>query len=452
MKKILFVFIILLFNCHNAQNTGEMKIQQIPLEKQITYGISLSMRVPYELYINDIKADYDYVGANSGVDMNPYILKNGKYKVKLRIFPAFKAGEKLIVSKDIKNSNISFDSYIRNKETDEILNYNSIPLPIVAPKEDVPYFEQEWDVELTELPYELEGWSKGQDLRKWDKKENERIVYALDVTIPGRYEAYINDILVETNNEMSMHNTIININQAVLKSGTYQFRIKLFSSNEELRKGGIQPDTFQFLKVGLVKYQKIAVGEGAEEGTYQYLYSYPIPNLEKPVPYYEIKGKFTIDLPYELNGWSNGQDLRKWDKDKLKKKVIAYYKKLWEILNKGDVDQWQKLVKKSQEETAFFNYSDKEYLNKYIKEEKEEIIKDKGMMAALEDYEMKIYADGRLVCLERSNHTKQVNGIDWDIKGESPLIQYGKEGGAATFPVKLYLPQGSDEFVIIRRY
>ena len=53
MKKILFIFIILLFNCHNAQNTGEMKIQQIPLEKQITYGISLSMRVPYELYIND---------------------------------------------------------------------------------------------------------------------------------------------------------------------------------------------------------------------------------------------------------------------------------------------------------------------------------------------------------------------------------------------------------------
>lgn len=424
MKKILFVFIILLFNCHNAQNTGEMKIQQIPLEKQITYGISLSMRVPYELYINDIKADYDYVGANSGVDMNPYILKNGKYKVKLRIFPAFKAGKKLIEFDDIEKSNISFDSYIRNKETNEILNYEDKPLPIVAPKEDVPYFEQ----------------------------ENERIVYALDVTIPGRYEAYINDILVETNNEMSMHNTIININQAVLKSGTYQFRIKLFSSNEELRKGGIQPDTFQFLKVGLVKYQKIAVGEGAEEGTYQYLYSYPIPNLEKPVPYYEIKGKFTIDLPYELNGWSNGQDLRKWDKDKLKKKVIAYYKKLWEILNKGDVDQWQKLVKKSQEETAFFNYSDKEYLNKYIKEEKEEIIKDKGMMAALEDYEMKIYADGRLVCLERSNHTKQVNGIDWDIKGESPLIQYGKEGGAATFPVKLYLPQGSDEFVIIRRY
>ena len=177
-KAYLLAIAILMFNCHNAQNTGEMKIQQIPLEKQITYGISLSMRVPYELYINDIKADYDYVGANNGVDINPYVLKNGKYKVKLRIFPAFKAGEKLIEFDDIEKSDISFDSYIRNKETNEILNYNSIPLPIVAPKEDVPYFEQEWDVELTDLPYELEGWSKGQDLRKWYKKELEKKVVA----------------------------------------------------------------------------------------------------------------------------------------------------------------------------------------------------------------------------------------------------------------------------------
>ena len=30
--------------------------------------------------------------------------------------------------------------------------------------------------------------------QKNNMKSNERIVYALDVTIPGRYEAYINDI------------------------------------------------------------------------------------------------------------------------------------------------------------------------------------------------------------------------------------------------------------------
>ena len=307
MKKILFIFIILLFNCHNTQNTGEMKIQQIPLEKQITYIIALSMRVPYELYINDIKADCDYVGANSGVDMNPYILKNGKYKVKLRIFPAFKAGEKLIASKDIKNSNISFGSYIRNKETDEILNYEDKPLPITAPTIDVPYFEQEWEVELTDLPYELEGWSKGQDLRKWDKKE-------------------------------------------------------------------------------------------------------------------------------------------------LEKKVVEYYQKLWRILNNGEGEKYVEVWKKADQELFSYYYTTQERYLKLVENTIEDVEEYcKGTMIPLEDYEMKLYAEGKLVCLERKTHTREFNNHSpLDIKGWSPLISKGEKSGAADYPVKLYLPEGSNEFVIIR--
>ena len=307
MKNIILTLAILLFNCHNAQNTGEMKIQQIPLEKQITYGISLSMRVPYELYINDIKADCDYVGANSGVDMNPYILKNGKYKVKLRIFPAFKAGEKLIASKDIKNSNISFGSYIRNKETDEILNYEDKPLPITAPTIDVPYFEQEWEVEITDLPYELEGWSKGQDLRKWDK-------------------------------------------------------------------------------------------------------------------------------------------------DKLEKKVVAYYQKLWRILNNGEGEKYVEVWKKADQELFSYYYTTQERYLKLVENTIEDVEEYcKGTMIPLEDYEMKLYAEGKLVCLERKTHTKEFNNKSpLDIKGWSPLISKGEKSGAADYPVKLYLPEGSNEFVIIR--
>ena len=306
MKKVyLLAIAILLFNCHNAQNTGEIKIQQIPLEKQITYGISLSMRVPYELYINDIKADCDYVGGNSGVNMNPYILKNGKYKVKLRIFPAFKAGEKLIEFDDIEKSNISFGSYIRNRETDEILNYEDKLLPITAPTIDVPYFEQEWEVEITELPYELEGWSKGQDLRKWDKKE-------------------------------------------------------------------------------------------------------------------------------------------------LEKKVVAYYQKLWKMLNDGDGERFMKLWEKADDENAIYDYDTE--IDEANKSEIADIKKHcVNRMIPLEDYEMKLYAEGRLVCLERKTHTREFNNyFPLDLKGWSPLVRKGQVRGGAEFPVKLYLPEGSNEFVIIR--
>jgi len=73
-------------------------------------------------------------------------------------------------------------------------------------------------------------------------------------------------------------------------------------------------------------------------------------------------------------------------------------------------------------------------------------------MIPLEDYELKLYAEGKLVTLERKTHTKEFNNYSpLDIKGWSPLISKGTTYGAAPYLILLYLPQGSDEFVIIRR-
>jgi len=310
MKKVyLLAIAILLFNCHNAQNTGEMKIQQIPLEKQITYMIDITTNIPVIVYVNDIKASELNMPLGTAIDLNPYVLKNGKCKIKLQIFPLFRRGDTLVTVENIMRCNLFFGSYIRNKETDEILNYKAdVALPIVAPKEDVPYFEQEWEVEITDLPYELEGWSKGQDLRKWDKKE-------------------------------------------------------------------------------------------------------------------------------------------------LEKKVVAYYQKLWRILNNGEGERWTKLTQKRINETAIFYYESEEENQKAIKNNQQNIVKYcTNMMIPLEDYEMKLYAEGKLVCLERKTHTREFNNKSpLDIKGWSPLIRKGKKSGAGYYNVLLYLPQGSNEFVIIRK-
>ena len=305
MKKILFIFIILLFNCHNTQN--KMKIQQIPLEKQITYMIDITTNIPVIVYVNDIKASELNMPLGTAIDLNPYVLKNGKCKIKLQIFPLFRRGDTLVTVENIMRCNLFFGSYIRNKETDKILNYKAdVALPIVAPKVDVPYFEQEWDVELTELPYELEGWSKGQDLRKWDKKE-------------------------------------------------------------------------------------------------------------------------------------------------LEKKVVAYYQKLWKMLNDGDGERFMKLWEKADDENAIYDYDTE--IDEANKSEIADIKKHcVNRMIPLEDYEMKLYAEGRLVCLERKTHTREFNNyFPLDLKGWSPLVRKGQVRGGAEFPVKLYLPEGSNEFVIIRK-
>ena len=309
MKNIILTLAILLFNCHNAQNTGEMKIQQMPLEKQITYMIDITTNIPVIVYVNDIKASELNMPLGTAIDLNPYVLKNGKCKIKLQIFPLFRRGDTLVTVENIRRCNLFFGSYIRNKETDEILNYKAdVALPIVAPKEDVPYFEQEWDVELTELPYELEGWSKGQDLRKWDK-------------------------------------------------------------------------------------------------------------------------------------------------DKLEKKVVAFHQKIRKILNDGNSEEWMKLIQKRFDEVCIFDYLSEKRIEKDLEEIKEDVEEySKGTMIPLEDYELKLYAEGKLVTLERKTHTKEFNNYSpLDIKGWSPLISKGTTYGAAPYPILLYLPQGSDEFVIIRR-
>ena len=305
MRQLVFLCFILLFNCHNAQK--KMETQQIPLEKQITYMIDITTNIPVIVYVNDIKASELNMPLGTAIDLNPYVLKNGKCKIKLQIFPLFRRGDTLVTVENIMRCNLFFGSYIRNKETDEILNYKAdVALPIVAPKEDVPYFEQEWDVELTELPYELEGWSKGQDLRKWDKKE-------------------------------------------------------------------------------------------------------------------------------------------------LEKKVVAYYQKLWKMLNDGDGERFMKLWEKADDENAIYDYDTE--IDEANKSEIADIKKHcVNRMIPLEDYEMKLYAEGRLVCLERKTHTREFNNYSpLDIKGWSPLIRKGRKSGAEDFPVKLYLPEGSNEFVIIRK-
>jgi len=268
--------------------------------------IDITTNIPVIVYVNDIKASELNMPLGTAIDLNPYVLKNGKCKIKLQIFPLFRRGDTLVTVENIMRCNLFFGSYIRNKETDKILNYKAdVALPIVAPKEDVPYFEQEWDVELTDLPYELEGWSKGQDLRKWDKKE-------------------------------------------------------------------------------------------------------------------------------------------------LEKKVVAYYQKLWKMLNDGDGERFMKLWEKADDENAIYDYDTE--IDEANKSEIADIKKHcVNRMIPLEDYEMKLYAEGRLVCLERKTHTKEFNNKSpLDIKGWSPLVRKGQVRGGAEFPVKLYLPEGSNEFVIIR--
>lgn len=311
MKNLIIMLFFFGFGCsqNNNKKNNNMSVTTVPLEKQITYTIDATATIPVVVYFNDIKISEENTPLNSMIDVNGYALKNGKYKIKIQIFPVFRRGDTMVSPEDIKSCHFSFGSFIRNRETGDISDsqtYNQLSLKI--PNTSVPYFEQEWEVEIKDLPYELDGWSKGQDLSKLDKKE-------------------------------------------------------------------------------------------------------------------------------------------------LEKKVVSFHEKIRDILNKGNADEWASLTKKRSEETAKFYYSNSKQYESSVEENKQNVIKYcTNMMIPLEDYEMKLYAEGRLVTLERRNHTMEFNHKSpLDIKGWGAIIRKGQKSGAADYRILLYQPQGSDDFVIIRK-
>ena len=63
-------------------------------------------------------------------------------------------------------------------------------------------------------------------------------------------------------------------------------------------------------------------------------------------------------------------------------------------------------------------------------------------MIYLEDYEMKLYAEGKLVCLERKTHTREFNNYSpLDIKGWSPLIRKGENQEQKIFQLSYIYPK-----------
>lgn len=185
--RLYFLFLLVALSFHScAQNKNMDTIESMPKEKQITYAVHVNAKTPYEIYIDDILIDFFYENnMNKTTELNPYLLKNGIHKLKIRYLPLSDNKDGLLDTKDIIFSNdsrwnlyfvkLNKDSSVPLGYTNEI-DYGSNALGIIPPPNKVPYWEQEWDLDIKDLPYKLKGWSESEDLSKIDKDDLEKEV------------------------------------------------------------------------------------------------------------------------------------------------------------------------------------------------------------------------------------------------------------------------------------
>ncbi|WP_298503526.1 hypothetical protein [uncultured Maribacter sp.] len=194
MKKILILSILSLSIIGCAQKTKNKKhmktrpiVQLYNNPKKLDYS---SMPVYhlmdpsqsgcyYEVYVNGVLVSKLYENTTrigNFVPLNDVILKSGKQKVTIKLFPVENndGTPSLTLGSDVIFK-LEIAMYDAKKENDEGVSVKTYSIPTTTGKSyntfkypDAPYYEETFTFEA-EVPYTLTGWSESQDLSKMDK-------------------------------------------------------------------------------------------------------------------------------------------------------------------------------------------------------------------------------------------------------------------------------------------
>ncbi|MCV6631673.1 MAG: hypothetical protein OIF50_17640 [Flavobacteriaceae bacterium] len=266
-------------------------------------------------------------------------------------------------------------------------------------------------------------------------KKDQRM-YFLDLSAFQPYEIYLNDILI--GEDTSGASDLVDLRPWLLKNGTYTVKLKFIKHPYN--------DHLEFDLPGYLRFlQFVENEEGDMDKSTMKTIDLPIYYPKTPVREYQQEWQIKItDLPYTLEGWQNGRDLSKINNKILHQRVLHYYTEIRNVLNLGSSSRWQKISSIKATETSVFLYQTNVEFNDKLNKNKKKI-EDfaKGNMIPIENYSLKIYGkNNQLVSLERNETNFRTKGV---LRTKEP------SGDSRVYNIKLYLPKGSNEFVIIRK-
>ncbi|WP_395077999.1 hypothetical protein [Flavobacterium sp.] len=266
------------------------------------------------------------------------------------------------------------------------------------------------------------------------------------------YEILINDYSIKKLFKYEQQATPIYINEAILKSGKQKITYRIYPAPKEFNSGS---DVFDFetefrVKVfvndnatGLqIENQKLITEHNAPTKIRMTGHQKDIPLTEfegKGQKYYEHSFYFDAEVPYNNEGWSTGQDLKKLDQKNLEKAIIDFYMKRKEIILNKNKDTFAGQVFVGLKEQFIAEYRDKEYVRDAWNEFIEVYDNTTYEFQPFENYKMEFFGDGKIVCL------RQIN-TDPRYREKSALFGKYKDADGNTradfHNLYLYLPQG----------
>lgn len=266
-------------------------------------------------------------------------------------------------------------------------------------------------------------------------------------------EILVNDIPLHKNFQKELSGSTFDINNYIFKSGIQKVTFRLYPAGKigERDLSKLVYDTE--MKIEISEYDNTKPNQAEKKNVN---YATPtVPNVnvygEKEFVgvgknYYEASFTFEAKVPYEFASLDKGQDLRKWNQKNLEQKVVNFYKNQLTLLKekkKEEYFSYLDLKEKETRQSLFFNKKElQDILDLYL----DPFNIPNYQMQPLENYTLKFYGDGKIVCLETES-------LDNNFRGESALwAKFNEDDSmmADFFKLYLYIPEGKDELEILR--
>lgn len=162
--------------------------------------------------------------------------------------------------------------------------------------------------------------------------------------------------------------------------------------------------------------------------------------------FYEYTLPFEAEVPYTLPGLEKSQDLRSFDQKALLARTEKAYQYYWKLINDKKMDDYFRLGFKSDLSEILSCYVAKEQIEYVVDADKFHFLVPEFKMKPMGAYQMKLYGNGKVVCLEQTSADPKFTNRS-PIWGEADL----QTGEISTKFYKLYLhvPAGKSDFEII---
>ncbi|MDO6855354.1 hypothetical protein Q4599_17415, partial [Cellulophaga lytica] len=194
------------------------------------------------------------------------------------------------------------------------------------------------------------------------------------------YEVLVNDEVVAKNYSLMQYASATEINRAILKSGPQTITYRLYPVGDLVKEEIGEGETITTLlnsteiSIDVIRVDDINTYESITDDEKLVVKHQSKKNKETGnfigtgLPYYEHTFTFNAQVPYELEGWTNGIDLRKLDQKKLEQAVVTEYKKIQKLYEAKDTETLLNLEYHSFVRLAVTEYRDKQYIKEMVQE------------------------------------------------------------------------------------